>query len=453
MNEEPGALRRAAEESTRRPPALTAGLTLWCSMLTACALAWGCGGIQETEGARQEADGSWSYVYTLPANSSSLYPDKSWLPAPYDESYPDLAATIREFTEQSLTLSGIAGGNVKSVSLAAAKPLIVIGGDDPAALNDFAVMHQAFLDSTHAPQGLNGVNLCKSVSGCWDPQPIQDQPWAFFLPLGLPLTNQVAVSYLNFPPDDSLTDANYLNNFTMKRWYDVLQSAGIADPYLYETIVDARPIAAAGSQGSEMPEISTYFNASGTDNYYNTPMIELLTNPPTNPSASSLPVIVLGTPSREAWATIVGQPVDILGVGTSTLPGASKPTSWIASNHPDVTTYQCCPGDPSSGCTNPGYPPAYDLIPDEKIDLQAACIILGLAEDPAADPIAIKTACAAEWDTSPSVANQQTICVRAKLDYDFTTQGQCKSQSAAEAFCSYYQNNACPTDVYSCDFE
>lgn len=41
--------------------------------------------------------------------------------------------------------------------------------------------------------------------------------------------------------------------------------------------------------------------------------------------------------------------------------------------------------------------------------------------------------------------------MRAKLDYDYTTDGQCASEADAEAFCAAYQNDACPTGVYTCD--
>ncbi len=404
-------------------------------------------------GARQNADGSWSYVYTLPASSSSLYPDASWLPAPYAQDYTDLAATIEHFTGQSLERGGMEGTKV-SVNLAYGPPLVVISGPDREALDAFATMHQAFLAAAHAPQGLAGVNLCKATEGCWDPDPVENQPWAFFLPLGLPLSSQRAVTFLNYPPDDSLTGRDYLDNFTMERWYDVLQSAGIEEPYLYETIVDARPIAASGSSSvaATLPDITTYFNTPGSDHFYVTPMIELLATPPgTEGAAATLPVIVLGTPARDAWATIVGaESVGILDVGTTTLPGASKPTAWVASNHPDVTTYQCCPGDPNPNCCDDG-DCSYDLVPDEQIDLQAACIVQGLSEDPGADPQAIKAQCAALWSTDPPAANQQTICIRAKLDYDYTTKGQCPSEQAAQAFCVAYANNACPQGVYTCE--
>jgi len=306
-------------------------------------------------GLQQEASGGWSYVYTLPTNSSTLYPDKSWLPSQYTtKNFQDLATTIKNFTQQSMDRGGL-GMKVKSVTLYDDKPLLVISGSDGKLLNDFAVMHQTFMDANHAVQGLDGVNNCKKVvtpTKCWDPYP-GDYPWAFYLPFGMAMLNQKAVNYLNFPPSDSLVDADYLANFTMRRWNQVLAGVGITDPALYNTIVDARPIAAPGSgQADYLPDVTTYFNATG--NYYDTPMLTLLTDPPTNTNANNtLPVIILGTPAREAWAKIVNKSsVGILDVGTNTLPGATKTTKWVASNHPDVTPYQCCPNDPNPNCTS-----------------------------------------------------------------------------------------------------
>lgn len=147
-------------------------------------------------------------------------------------------------------------------------------------------------------------------------------------------------------------------------------------------------------------------------------------------------------------------PDRLLGEAPFTTPpalsGAAKPTAWVASNHPDVTTYPCCPGDPDPNCCD-GDECSYDLVPDEEIDLQAACIVQALALNPGADPTAVKATCAKLWSTDPPPANQQTICVRAKLDYDLTTHGQCASQADAEAFCAHYDNDACPAGVYTCD--
>ncbi len=389
--------------------------------------------------------------YSLASSElGDLYPNKQnsemW-PPPYDSSehYADVDTSIKWFTEQSLSRDGIPYSSV-----AVDSGTVTISGTTADA-QGYAIVHPAFVDTKHAVQGLNGINKCRATAGCWDPHP-GDDPWAFFLPLGLPLVQQQAVLFLNYPPSDSLEYADYLDNFTMKRWSEVLESVGITTPYLYETIVDAHPIAAPGSgQSGYMPDTTEYFNSDGND--YIKPMLALLTDPPASSGASTLPVMVLGTPAKKEWGTIIGKEVETLDVGADTLPGADKPTAWVAANHPDVTTYQCCPNDPDTEhCCSESYGCSYDLVPDEIIDLTAACIIQELAQSPQTTPPDAKTQCQNEWSINPSEANKQTICVRAKLDYDFTTEGQCKCQEAAEAFCKAYNNNPCPDGVFTCTY-
>ncbi len=197
---------------------------------------------------------------------------------------------------------------------------------------------------------------------------------------------------MNYPPAVSLEQKDYLNNNTMKRWSGVLEAVGIQNPVLYETIVDGRPITAAGSNLKHpLPDITTYFNSPG--NNYVTPMISLLTQSST--PGYTLPVTVLGAPAGVDWAKVIGVPSVKPGdVGTTNVISAGKKTAWVAGNHPNVTSYQCCPGDPSKDCqAHDGYPVADQLIPDAKTDLMVACIEQGLATNPSADPNAVKAQC------------------------------------------------------------
>jgi hypothetical protein len=128
----------------------------------------------------------------------------------------------------------------------------------------------------------------------------------------------------------------------------------------------------------------------------------------------------------------------------------SKTTPWVAGNHPDVTSYQCCPGDPNSNC---GSPPSTALIADEQIDFQVLCITQLLAQNPGIDPNAAKASCYQSWGQalgSLPPANQSSLCQQAKMDYEYKSTGQCKTQPDALAFCNFYQNNPCPTGIYTC---
>lgn len=396
-------------------------------------------------------DGGHQLRYMLPGHASQLYPDADWLPEPYARHYPDLADTVQHFTEQSVERGG-AAIKVVDVQASGSGILVTLAGPEEETLRRFAEAHQTFFDYEHAVQGKLGVQQCKHTPDCWDPEHSDDaageDPWAFFLPLGMPLIGQQAVTFLNYPPSDSLTGRDYLDNFTMKRWASVLESAGIDAPERFEAIVDARPIAAPGTgQAHLMPDIGRYFNnPDGPD--YITPMLRLLADTDRHQGQRTLPVIVLGTPARKAWGGIIGDSgVAVLDVGQATLPGADRPTPWVASNHPDVTSYQCCANDPAEGCDD-----SCDLERDVRIDLQAACILENMAAHPDRSPENVKKECHREWVTDPDSANQRETCIRARLDYTWEVDGRrCESREKAQTFCSYYDDNPCPDEQHKCE--
>ncbi len=351
-----------------------------------------------------------------------------------------LAQSIQLYTQQSLANDGINYSSV-NVTVSGNTANVTIAGSDPRASSYAAMM--AGLVAAGTP-GWNGTLACQAVSGCWGNPVSGGQPWAFYLPLGLPMVNQVAVTFLDYPPNASLCTSNYLSNFTTARWNAVMTTAGVTNPVLYEAIVDAHPIAAPGSgQGTYVDATTSYFG--GNQGYDNT-LLGVLTNPPTNTSATStLPVLVLGTPARGVWGQLINYqnsqtiPVPVNAAGTATLPGQKKFTKWVAGNHPDVTTYQCCPGDPTKSCKG-----SYSLVADEIIDLTVACTIKALADNPDADPVAAQATCSTNWN---SAAQKHAVCAQARLDYDFMSSGMpCKCQAAADKFCSDNADNACATD-------
>ena len=257
------------------------------------------------------------------------------------------------------------------------------------------------------------------------------------------MINQAVVNFMNYPPAVSLEQRDYLDNNTMRRWSGVLEAVGITHPVLYETIVDGRPIAAAGTgQSDYLPDIDTYFNSPG--NEYVTPMLSLLTA--SSNATYSKAVVILGASAGDDWAKVIGvsrvKPGD---VGTTTGISGGKNTNWVAGNHPNVTSYQCCPGDPNPFCQTSGsYQTPTNLIRDEKTDLMVACIEKELGENPAADVNKLKAECKAEWNSNKlSSANQQTLCIRARLDYSWSGIGNCKTTADALAFCEKHNDNAC----------
>lgn len=365
------------------------------------------------------------------------YPDESWLPETYGKHYRDLSDTIRLFTRQSLKREGIDKTSVR----------VTIHDDDQVhvaikPVNDttraFKDRHQTFIDDQHAGQARVGVEACKSDDHCWQGYS-QDPPWAMFLPLGLPMVNQQAVMLLDYPPADSLTQQDYLDNFTMCRWSQVLGSAGIDNPLRYESIIDARPIAAKGSGKVGLPDADRYFDSqNGTGGNYIQPMLELLTDPAEGKGANAArPLGVFGSPARDAWASITGQAsVDVLETGTTKLPGGQE-VPWIGTNHPDVTTYKSCSTDNSDD--------AGGLVRSESKDLTAACWLKHMAQNRDADPDRVRRRCQKRWFSPRDESRKHRLCVRAKLDTSHDD-ARCGSYEQARRYCHQHDNKPCATD-------
>lgn len=380
-----------------------------------------------------------------------------------------LQQSIEKFTQTSLDRDALPV--TATVAVTATGATITLSGDDSAALEkakNYASMLPSFMSAGNAGLGWQGALNCQSdtagTAKCWDPAPGKS-PWAFYLPLGLPLVSQKTVMLLNYPPSDALCSGDYLSNFTMARWKTVLQRVGIVDPLLYENIVDVHPIAAPGSgQSGSIALTTSYFLKQMPPNYDQDMLDLMLTIKATAGGATTtIPLQVAGSDALSAWATMTGlTSVKPGAVGTYSRVGGTS-TPWVATNHPDVTTYQMCKGDSSddsvavaAGHTSSTATATYvddQLVEDELLDLRAACTLKSLAENPGMDPKVAMAQCEAEWCTDDNgKCRKKDVCIQARLDYDFTSSGQCKCEQAAEAFCSANSNNACPstTSLTSC---
>lgn len=416
--------------------------TLAIALLGTSALLSGC-----VSQARDTADTTQTYSFSVShPQLEHLYPNAAdpTMPSYYygqtSGKYPfpqTLADSIKIYTSESMKNDGINGEVIKVTTSGDEATLYITS--DSSAVTGYKDMIQAMLDA--GVKGWEGALECQQAEGCWDPNPGKS-PWAFYMPWGLPLVNQDAVMFLDYPPSDSLCTSDYLNNFTMIRWGEVLKSVGIENPALYETIVDAHPIAAPGSgQSGYIPNTTQYF--AGKDGF-DIDMLNAVTVPPSAAGGTTtVPVMVSGSPARDVWAKLIGQDeVKVGEVGNSTLPGATKSTPWIGANHPTVTTYQCCPGDDT--CHSERYGDSDDLIEDEVLDLVTACTLQEMVTAPGTTIEAAQKKCQGVWSTSGPEPFQQAICVRARLDYNYKSDGHCNCQEAAEAFCAANANNACP---------
>lgn len=361
----------------------------------------------------------------------SFYTGQSGFPQTLEDS-------ILLYTKSSLKNDGIAYSKVSVTTKDNTRATITIRSKD-RRVKGYGSKLSAFVKA--GTLGWSASLACQAASGCWGNPVSGGQPWAYYLPLGLPLVNQKAVTLLDYPPNASLCTSDYLSNFTTARWDMVMRTAGVANPVLYEAIADAHPIAAPGTgQSTNIDATSPYYGGKcGYDNA----MLKVLIKPKSKAATETLPVLVLGTPARTTWGQLIGyqggQAVPVNSAGKATLPGETRHTKWVAGNHPNVTTYQCCPGDTNSRCGG-----SFNLVQDEIIDLTVACTIKKLAESPIVDPSTAQASCSTLWNSD---AKKHAVCVQARIDYSFTSKGMpCKCQAAADAFCTANQDNACATD-------
>lgn len=397
----------------------------------------------------QEGESGVAYSLGLYDQVVQIYPDPSWLPAPYQPYYSSLEDTIQFYTESSLQNDGIAYDSVTVWRPSEKGQVFVIIRSDDPAVNDYGVMHPAFIKNYQ--QALIGIEKCQADSGCWNKGNTHpDEPWAFFPQFSMAMALQKSVLLLNYPPASALTTKSYLDTFTMKRWARVLQGAGVTQPTLFEVIVDVRPIAAPASGTSQyLPDATTYFNdpTHTSGGYYISPQLGLMLDPPSNQNANNtLPLVVLGSPARETWCDIInksGTDCDVLATGRVTLAGSQKSTPYILGNHPTVSTYQCCKGSTDSQCTS------FDLIQDEQIDYQVTCWVNSMSADPSQDPVSALATCNSEWVSAPSTTNQTTLCTSAAMDNN-ACYGDDITQQQAAAYCAAHNNQACPTTSSGC---
>lgn len=383
--------------------------------------------------------------YTLPASVKQIYPNDSWLPDPYQADYKDLTVEqiIELFTADSLKRDGIQSTGILVNYDQQTDVYNVFIASSDARVSDYETMHPAFIKNNE--QALAGVEKCQNTQNCWNQgNPPPTEPWAFFPQFGLPMAMQKSVLMLNYPPVTALTNKDYLNTFTMNRWtrlLNIVMGQSSTDSVLYETIVDIRPIAAPGSGASDyLPDAQEYFNSQG--NYYITPQLETMLDPPSNKSSSrTLPLVILGTPARTEWGKITGGSTKVLHTDIATGFG-SKEVPFILGNHPDVTTYQCCPNDPSASCVG-----SNDLIYDEQIDVQIACWTKSMSEQPDQDPGDALHQCYEDWVGNPSAENQLSFCIAARMDSN-----ECFDSgiTIAEATSYCKSNNNDPCAQYQC---
>jgi hypothetical protein len=244
------------------------------------------------------------------------------------------------------------------------------------------------------------------AEGRWDPDPETSKPyrpWRFFLPLGTALVHQRALQFFHYPPIRLLEECrDYLDDPVPARCEQLLHQNGVPmeEVHLYESIVDAVPIAAEDEQGSkwrtkkkENPYLIPIHDFVG----YQKAQVELLLNPAPNNPGYTIPIVVYGLHPREIFQQLYGVQLDVNAVATAEiLPGRKTPV--LATNHP-YNFYATAQGGDAIGS---GRLLRHKRIDATKLmisDLSAARWQMVMAEDPSQDPQAVFKACKEFWES------------------------------------------------------
>jgi len=321
-----------------------------------------------------------------------------------------------------------------------------------AAAASYPAMQSKWLSQPYAGQALKGITDCQQdPTNCWKPQDSKSKtcpaPWAFYLPLGLPMVAQDMVMLLHYPPYVSMQQYDYLNNNTLARWRRLFSNVNgdiPANVSLYENIVDITPIAAPGSGESSCltTDMAINYFDSTPHGLYISPMLNLLSDPPTNPSAANTrPIIAFGSEARSFLKQEYKLPgVNVLQAGTLQLGGTAKQTPYLGANHPIAAVYQTCTITP---------PQNIGIVAMEQQDLATSCFAATMAGKPDADPVSVASTCLSSFTTNPSPTNQALICINAEIDMGgLNDKGLPKvSWTEAQAWCNANGQNPCPASA------
>jgi hypothetical protein len=320
------------------------------------------------------------------------------------------------------------------------------------------------LYATRLPRFLNhGWDAVSSVvpqiqaAGKWDPSPDPPpyRPWRFFMPHGMAMLRQRSLQFFHYPPIRLLeTFPDYLNDPVPTRCEELLTANGVpaADLPLFNTVVDATPIAAADDQGSKTTDAQGKPVGDPTwglipiqsFHAYQKAQVELLLN--TSGDYYTAPIVVYGAHPRDTFAALydVKLGVNVVAIA-EILPG--RQTAVIGANHPYVF-YAAAQGFATVGSGQFLSPAACQ---------QATGVMQGdlvvtrwqklMADDPSSDPQAVLDDCSAYWKDP---ARAPEICAlvqhQASLVYSdpvTLTYSFKLSTGQAATLCAAHGNNPC----------
>lgn len=297
-------------------------------------------------------------------------------------SYPNkpgpqtLAQTVTHYLEQSAARDGLHGASIR-VEAEGGQYYAVIENVPPGYAERIARFVQI------GAQGLAATAQLQQA-GKWNAQ-----QWRFYLPLGLAMENQKSAQLLHFPPDYSLTDQDYLNSKTSRRWETLLTLNGApADSVaLFERIVDIAPVAAPADAGKTLAD---------TYSYYKDYAYAMLDYSIATPAARQpLPVVAYGSPVRDWVQANLGATLRVSAAPVHVKIGQTAAIPMLGANHPSLFWYVA--KDSRTG--------ALRVMRD---DLVAACWQVKMGDDPALDIDQTLAACATFWDGHDIEVCEQT---------------------------------------------
>lgn len=293
-------------------------------------------------------------------------------------SYPNssngmsLKETLEHYLNQNLKRDQIPlGSAVVAIRTGSTYETVIRG--NTTAINGY----QSALASFYASGALAvTAELDIRAANGWD-----DDEWRLFLPHGLALKNQRSLQLLHFPPDYSLTEQDYLNSSTSKRWEELLKLNAVpeAELSLHETILDIAPIAAPASAGSTLDATYSYFEP------YVLEMLTLLTKANLG---TAIPIVAYGGPVRTWLADQYNlQSFGVNSVATiEIVPGVSAPV--IGANHPSYIWY----------ATQTSRAHTFDVMEQ---DLISACWQKSMGVTPQPNPNTVMSSCTSDWTNDP----------------------------------------------------
>lgn len=225
------------------------------------------------------------------------------------------------------------------------------------------------------------------------------------------MVSQRSLQFFHYPPIRLLdTMQDYLDDPVPVRWAELLEANGVKndqEAWLYETVVDATPIAAPDDQGSKKsPKGDKHWGLIPIQYFpeYQRAMVKLLLNESQTHSGYTIPIVVYGSHPREIFQELYlgDHRLSVNVAGTAEIiPGKKTPVLGV--NHPYrfYAQAQIDDKDPSTGYVGSG-----KIVPKNcegvvalmKKDLAAARWQALMAENPTLDPQALIQECEAYWD-------------------------------------------------------